>query len=65
MSITRELWLHCIESAYRSDKYIADMMLRACGVTREQARGIVKAPRTEYDGIYECFKNERSPMDWR
>lgn len=35
MSITRELWLHCIESAYRSDKYIADAMLRACGVTRE------------------------------
>lgn len=65
MSITRELWLHCIEAALRSDKYIADMMLRACGVTREQARGIVKAPRVEYDGMYECFKNERSPMDWR
>lgn len=65
MSITRELWLHCIKAAYRSDKYIADMMLRACGVTRRQARGIVEAPRTEYDGIYECFKNERSPMDWR
>lgn len=65
MSITRELWLHCIEAAYRSSKYIADAMLRACGVTREQARGIVKAPRVEYDGMYECFKNERSPMDWR
>lgn len=65
MSITKQLWLHCVIAACNSDKYIADAMLKACGVTRERARGIVKAPRTEYDGIYECFKNERSPMDWR
>jgi hypothetical protein len=39
------------------DTLIADAMLRACGVTREQARSIVKRPMTEYGGMRECFEN--------
>ena len=46
-----------IRAALPWDTLIANAMLKACGVTREQARGIVKAPRTEYHGMRECFDN--------
>ena len=49
--------LDLIRAALPWDTLMADAMLKACGVTREQARGIVKAPDTEYGGLLECFSN--------
>ena len=54
-----------IRIALRHDTLMSHAMLRACGVTREQARGIVERPRTEYDGMRECFGNRtRVRMDY-
>ena len=47
------------------DTLMAAAMLKACGVTREQARGMVSAPETGYEGMRECFENRtRVRMDY-
>lgn len=46
-----------IEIALRHDTLMSWAMLKACGVTREQGRAIVKAARVEYGGMRECFEN--------
>lgn len=48
-----------IRAALPCDTLMADAMLKACGVTREQAKALVKAPRVEHDGMRECFENKR------
>lgn len=64
MGITEEMWRMCVQAAMRYRTSMADAMLRACGVTREQAMGVVSYPDTEHDGIMECFRNDTSPIDW-
>lgn len=46
-----------IRIALRHDTLMSHAMLRACGVTREQARCIVEIPQVEYEGMMECFAN--------
>ena len=54
-----------IRAALAHDTIMSFAMLTACGVTREQARAIVKAPPTEYGGMRECFENRtRVRMDY-
>lgn len=57
---------YCVRVALRYDTAMSRAMLRACGVDAPEPRPrpgqVVRADR-RYDGIDECFRNSRSPMD--